>query len=29
VKIKLATAGDYPYWCAAHGATMQGVIYVE
>lgn len=27
--VTFATAGTYPYFCDIHGATLQGVIYVE
>ncbi len=27
--VTFAEAGEYPYFCMVHGASMQGVIYVE
>lgn len=27
--VAFAAAGEYPYYCTLHGASMQGVVYVE
>ncbi len=29
IAVRLATEGDYPYFCGAHFASMSGVIFVE